>query len=135
MEQYEIIIIKLTAKTTQSLLIDVDEAETSETITIHAQVNGQTITSSNDGYFFAYQEFRDQLLKLGYGIPCSGSRLNAVQSAMMSGTDKIYLVKPGKPARSEDLVHIWDYDAIDSFPNTNDQNAFLEHWTARKPAH
>lgn len=96
MEKYEVIIKKLNSNHELPLILEVDEAETTENIVIEAFVSEQKITSTNDSYFSAYQEFRDQLLQLGYGIKCNGSRINAVQSGMMGATDKIYLVEMGK---------------------------------------
>ena len=79
----------------------------------------------------AYQEFRDKLLEAGYGIKCNGSRLNAVQSGMMETTDKIYLVEMGRQALMKDIVHIWDYADIDTFPDTKQQNEFFQQWAKR----
>ena len=70
------------------------------------------------------------MLLLGYGIKCNGSRINAIQSAMMSCTDKIYLVLIGRQAFMKDIVHIWDYAEIEEFPNTNEQMIFFEKWSS-----
>lgn len=71
------------------------------------------------------------MLAAGYGIKCNGSRLNVIQSGMMGATDKIYLVEMGKQVQTKDLVHIWDYAEIDIFPDTRQQNAFLEQWIVK----
>ena len=89
---------------------------------------GQEIVVSNYNYLPAYQEFRDRLLQLGLGIKCNGSRINAVQSGMMGANEKMYLVEIGKQARRENIVHIWDYAEIDTFPDTKQQSAFFEQW-------
>lgn len=128
MEKYEVIIKKLNSNHELPLVLEVDEAETTENIVIEAFVSEQKITSTNYSYFSAYQEFRDQLLQLGYGIKCNGSRINAVQSGMMGATDKIYLVEMGKQALMKDVVLIFDYADLSEFPNTEQQLAQFEQW-------
>lgn len=108
--------------------VEVDEAEETDYIVINADTNEEKFISENYSYFSAFQEFRDKLLEKGYGIKCNGSRINAVQSGMMSATDKIYLVEKGEQALIKDLVHLWDYADIDDFPDTKQQNSFFEEW-------
>ncbi len=128
MELYEVILIELNTQDELSVQIEVDEGETTENIVISATIKEQEITVSNYNYLLAFQEFRDKLLIAGYGIKCNGSRLNAVQSGMLGATDKVYLVERGKQALMKDIVHIWDYAEIDTFPDTKQQNAFFEQW-------
>lgn len=125
MERYEVILIQLNTKTQMATYVEVDEAELSENILISIIIQEQKITVSNDHYLLAYQEFRDKLLEIGYGIKCNGSRLNAVQSGMMGTTSKIYLVEFGKRALMKDVVPIWDYAEIDTFPDTKNKIIFL----------
>lgn len=128
MKQYEVVIIKLVNRAKQALIIEVDEAEVTENIVIKATVTGQEIVSSNYNYLSAYQDFRDKLLHLGYGIKCNGSRINAVQSGMMGSTAKVYLVKQGEKALMKDVVNIFDYAELDEFPNTKQQKDSFESW-------
>lgn len=128
MEKYEVIIKELNSNHELPLILEVDEAETTEDIVIHAFVSEQKIISTNCNYFSAYQEFRDQLFQLGYGIKCNGSRINAVQSGMMGATDKVYLVEMGKQALMKDVVSIFDYADLNEFPNTEQQLARFEQW-------
>lgn len=131
MEIHKVVLIELNEKTELIIRVEVDEAEISENIYINAKIKEQEFTSSSYNYLSAYQEFRDKLLEIGYGIKCNGSRINAVQSGMMGATDKIYLVEVGKQAMMKDIVHIWDYADIDSFPNTKQQNDFFYQWIKR----
>lgn len=131
MEEYEVILFNTESKDEMSVQINVDEAESSENIIIHALINGKEFSSSDAYYFPAFQEFRDKLLESGFGIKCNGAQLNAVQSEMFGATDKVYLVEPGKPALMKDLVCIWDYADITAFPNTEQQNAHSEQWMKR----
>ena len=128
MERKEISAFDIGNHVEVQLLIDVDEAETSENITIHLSLLDQEIFSSHYQYLNAYQEFRDRLLDLGYGLKCNGSRINAVQSPMMSCTDKVYLVELGQKALMKDIVHIFDYAYIDEFCTTQQQNEFFDEW-------
>ncbi|MBQ1991654.1 MAG: hypothetical protein II233_02640 [Clostridia bacterium] len=128
MEVYEITLIELSTKKEINIPVEVDEAEESENIVIYSKVKYHEVTSISDTYFIAYQEFRDELLALGYGIKCNGSRINAVQSGMMGATDKVYLVEMGKQALKKDIVNIWDYADIDIFANTQQQNSFFDQW-------
>lgn len=130
MEIYKVILVDLNTKEVLPIQVEVDEAETTDNITIHTVIGEQNITSSGYNYLPAYQTFRDKLLVLGYGIKCNGSRLNAVQSGMMNATDQVYLVAIGKQSLSKDIVHIWDYADIDTFPDTIQQHNFLELWTS-----
>jgi len=68
------------------------------------------------------------LLKLGLGLKCNGSCINAVQSAMMSYSSKIYLVEIGKQASLKSIVDIWGYCDINIFPDTEKQKEFTEAW-------
>ena len=67
-------------------------------------------------------------MELGYGLQCNGSRINAIQSGMMSQCDKIHLVEMGKQALANQIVCIWDYADIDFFPNTKMQLEFADQW-------
>lgn len=129
MEKYIIVAIELKTRQEQDLEIEADEGETTENIILKTAVNGEHIATLNYVYFSAFQELRDCILELGYGLKCSGSRLNAVQSGMMCATDKIYLVELGKQAYNKDIVSIYDYCDIDSFHSTQEQNTFLEKWS------
>ncbi|WP_343247544.1 hypothetical protein [Diplocloster hominis] len=131
MEIHEVVLMELNTGAELTTHVEVDEAEISENIYINAKIKEREITSSNYNYLPAYQEFRDKLLEIGYGIKCNGSRLNAVQSGMMGATDKVYLVEIGRQALMKDIVHIWDYADIDTFPDTSQQNDFFEHWIKR----
>lgn len=129
MEIYDVAFIELSSKKEIHFSVEVDEAEISDNIEIKAVIDGNTIEASNFNYFPAYQHFRDQMLLLGYGMKCNGSRINAVQSGMMGATDKIYLVELGRQAWMKDIVKIWEYAEIKEFPDTEQQQAFFAQWT------
>ena len=108
------------------VLIEVNED--SDEIEISTVVDGIDFFSSDESYLAAYQKLRDKLLELGYGLLCNGSRINAIQSGMMSHCEKIYLVEMGKKVLLNQVVCIWDYADIDVFPDTKEQLEFAEKW-------
>lgn len=128
MENFEVTVVNLNTKENQVLTIEVDEAETTEYIVIKVEISGRIVTASNENYLSAYQEFRDKMLDLGFGIKCNGSRINAVQSGMMGGTDKVYLVTFGQKALMKDVVNMFDYAEIDEFPDTKRQKEYFNQW-------
>ena len=128
MEKYDIKLYDLThAFETQGVVL-ADEGESSDDIILKITVENTEITAKSEDYFSAYQELRDKLLKNGFGLKCNGSLINAVQSAMMSYTPKVYLVELGKQALLKNIVSIWGYYNITRFPDTKEQNQFVEKW-------
>jgi len=126
-EQYKCKIVDLGYYDNEkTVLIEVNED--SDKIEISTVVGGIDFFSSDESYLAAYQKLRDKLLELGYGLQCNGSRINAVQSGMMSQCEKIYLVEMGKKALLNQVVCIWDYADIDVFPDTKEQLEFAEKW-------
>ncbi len=128
METYEVTIMNLKTKEEKILLIEADEAESSDDIVLKTVILEREFCSSNYNYLSAYQELRDKILELGYGIKCNGSRINVVQSGMMGASDKIYLVEFGRQALMKDVVGIFDYAEINEFPNSLQQNEYSMKW-------
>ena len=92
MEQYKCTVVDFGYyKNEKIVLININD-ETDE-IEISTEIDGINIYSSDECYFVAYQKFRDELLALGYGLKCNGSRINVIQSGMMGQCEKIYLVE------------------------------------------
>lgn len=128
MEEYIVTIIDIKTNSEIKATIFADEGETTENIVLKINVENKEICVSDDNYLPAYQKLRDQLLEMGYGIKCNGSRLNAVQSGMMGANDKIYLVELGRQALLKDIVSLYGYADINEFPDTKQQTDFLEKW-------
>lgn len=89
MEKYVVTVIELETLNKISLQVEADEAETDENIILITHLLGQVILVYDYNCFSTFQKLRDWLLKLGYGIKCNDSRLNAVQSNMMCSSEKI----------------------------------------------
>ncbi|MBU5484222.1 hypothetical protein KQI86_07755 [Clostridium sp. MSJ-11] len=128
MEKYMVTVVELKTQHEIKLVIEADEAETTENIILRAQVKDSLISVFDYNYFSAYQKLRNKILGLGYGIKCNGSRLNAVQSAMMGTSENIYLVELGRQAFTKDIVSLYDYAEISAFPDTQEQTAFFQRW-------
>ena len=130
MTNYKVNIFNLDTKDISLVEIKAAEEERNEIIRLSTQIENQIIIGEDDCYFSAFQKLRDGVLQYGYGIQCNGSRINAVQSAMMSYTPKIYLVEMGKQAFKKDIVNLYDFADISIFPDTKEQNAFFEKWAS-----
>lgn len=128
MEEHIVHIVNLESGDKTEIVICEDEDKETGDFILQTSVDDQELYASDYAYFLAYQKLRDKLLALGYGIQCNGSRLNAVQSAMMAPCAKVYLVELGRQALMKDVVQIYDYAELTAFPNTEQQNAFLENW-------
>lgn len=128
MEKYAVRLYDFNRACETESVVYADEGESSDEIILKISVESIVITTKSDGYFSAYQELRDELLKNGFGLKCNGSLINANQSAMMSYTPKVYLVEIGKQALLSNVVNIWDYCDINTFPDTKDQTQYTEKW-------
>lgn len=128
MEKYDIKLYDLNRTLEIEGVVFADEGELSDDIILKIKLENIVITAKSDGYFSAYQELRDELLENGFGLKCNGSLINAIQSSMMSYTRKVYLVEMGKQALLKNIVDIWGYCDITYFPDTREQNHFIEKW-------
>lgn len=108
--------------------IEVTEYEEEDGFRLATEVGGKEYSFKYDSYFATYQGLRDKLLDAGYSLKCNGSRINAIQSNMMSNCAKVYLVESGRQALMKEVVLIWDYAEIDTFPYTEEQSEFAEAW-------
>lgn len=130
MEKYEVTLLNLTEYSEVNTVVYAAEAETNDNIILKTTINGSELTSESNQYLVAYQILRDKLLQIGFELKCNGSLINATQSAMMSYTPKVYLVRIGEQAAMKDIVNIWDYCDTDDFPTTEQQKLFIQDWFA-----
>ena len=130
MEQYEVILLNFADNSETNVIVYADEAETTDNIFLKTTIDSKELISESEQYLSTYQMLRDQLLQNGFGLKCNGSLINANQSAMMSYTPKMYLVRIGEQAAMKDIVSIWDYCDTDDFPTTEQQKLFIQDWFA-----
>ena len=128
MEYYDVVIQNIKSKEESVICIEAEEAEETPLIVLLTHVDGKEFIASSMCYFQAFQELKELLLKKGYGMKCKGSLVNAVQSPMMSISDKIYLVEMGKHASLKDCVSMYEYIDIDKFASTLQQMDYFEEW-------
>ncbi|SFD39297.1 hypothetical protein [Clostridium uliginosum] len=128
MEKYNVIVVNLLNKKKSNLIIEADEAETSDDILLFVKLDNNEIVGGSEGYFEAFKQLKDKLLDLNYGIKCKGSLPNVVQSGMAANSDKIYVVELGKQALRKNLVSIYEYADIFEFSNSEEQDEFAEQW-------
>ena len=109
--------------------IDVQSGEDMSTgaFIIWGSLNDQEIKSAQDKYFAAFQQFRDKLLEAGYGIKCNGARLNAAPLSKFENGPKVYILESGN--NPESAVNLWDKADINDFPDSGQQNRFINKWT------
>lgn len=128
MEKYDVTLYDLSRKSEIKAVVYANEGDSSDYIILKITFENIVITVRSEGYFSAYQELRDKLLKNGFGLKCNGSLINATQSAMMTYTPKVYLVEMGKQALMKKIVGIWGYCDINVFPDTKEQKQYIEKW-------
>ncbi len=128
MEKYEVALLNLTENSEVNTIVYADEAETTDNIILKITINGRELTSESNQYLVVYQILRDKLLQIGFGLKCHGSLINVNQSAMMSYTPKVYLVRIGEQAAMNGIVNIWDYCNTYDFPTTEQQKLFIQDW-------
>ncbi len=126
MEKYAVTLLELRTQTVLPAAVSADEDGDAVRLTL--TLPQQTYTGQAEGYLEAYQVLRDALLNDGFGLQCAGSRLNAVQSAMMANVPQVYLVTNGRQALRADIVSIWETCDLRSFPDTQAQNQFRDQW-------
>lgn len=81
MEQYKCTVVDLGYYNNEKAVL-VEVNEDADEIEISTVIDGINFCGSDECYLAAYQKFRDELLKMGYGLQCNGSRMNAIQSEM-----------------------------------------------------
>ena len=128
MEKYDIKLYDLNKASEINGIVYAEEDKSSDGFILEITVENKVITARAEGYLSAYQELRDKLLKNSFGLKCSGSLINAHQSAMMSYVPQIYLVEMRKQALAQSIVSIWSYCDIKTFPDTKEQNQYIEKW-------
>jgi hypothetical protein len=92
-------------------------------------------TATGSDMFGALVRLRRQLEPDGLMVALQGSRRDAYPSGMardMGGGMKVYVIRPGLPARPEDLVKTLDDAPPDHMATVDEQRAFFEAWLAER---
>ena len=117
--------------TDNEIPLDVQSGEDMSTgaFIIWCSLNEQEIVSTQDKYFAAFQQFRDKLLEAGYGIKCNGARLNAAPLSKFENGPRVYILESDAKGLPENTVDIWDKADINEFPDSRQQNRFINKWS------
>ena len=92
-----------------------------------------TLTTTAEDYFAALCNIRQQLETRGILLRCYGASKNVYPSGMgrdMSLGLKAYKLTLGQPAKTSDLVFIFDTDANVIPASVSEQVVFFETWLA-----
>lgn len=90
------------------------------------------LTSESEvGYFYALTALREQLENIGFTIECNGSSENVFPSPMISSMgngEMAYRLTLGRPARSADLVNIFERGVEGTYTSVKRQQEFYDRW-------
>ena len=126
---HKVTIVELGTDNETRIDVQSGEDQTTGAFIIWCSLNDQEIVSTHDKYFAAFQQFRDKLLKAGYGIKCNGARLNVAPLSKFENGPRVYILESGAKTLPESTVDIWDEADIDDFPDSGRQNKFINKWT------
>ncbi|MBQ2697634.1 MAG: hypothetical protein IJF59_03070 [Clostridia bacterium] len=133
METYEVTVIDQLSKVEEPLTVEVETAGEGGGVSIRASLLGREVTGVADAPYPAFQAFRDEILKMGFGLQCCGARANAVQPDELLGSDRVALVRPGKKELMGEPVSMWEPAKMDVFPATIHQQGFSKRWREMEP--
>ncbi|MEZ6046262.1 MAG: hypothetical protein R3C11_11975 [Planctomycetaceae bacterium] len=129
--------IELNLLSTNSALLParlvIEELSDDQESQVHITLSwaAESLTVESHAEFFALCELRQKLQETGLSPLCFGAAENVYPSGMslsMSGGRMAYRMTPGKQARMQDLVDIFDTEP-DLVPVTVEaQKAFFERW-------
>ena len=125
-EEYEVKIKKLDDGTFSDAVVN--EYDDGEKLKFTAKIGGETYVGENEDYFTAFKKLRDSLLADGYGMCCAGALVNALQSGMMAGSDRVYLVRLRENPTMKDAVGIFSPAEIEDFPYSKAQEIYAERF-------
>lgn len=126
MEEYPVKLKKLADGTFSDIVVKEDD--NGETIKFSVQMDGKIFVGEDEDYLTAFRKLRDVLLSAGCGMCCAGALVNALQSGMMAGSDRVYLVKLGEKPSMKNAVGIFDPAGADIFPDSRAQEIYAERF-------
>lgn len=126
---HKVTIVELATGNETRLDVQSGENMSDGTYVIWCSLNDQEMTSTEDKYFKSFQQFRDKLLEAGYGIKCNGARLNVAPLSKFETGPQVYILESGKKNNPDITVNIWDKADINDFPDSRQQNRYINKWT------
>ena len=128
-KNHKVTIVELGTDNESPLDVQSGEDMSTGAFIIRCSLNEQEIVSTQDKYFAAFQQFRDKLLEAGYGIKCNGARLNAAPLSKFENGPRVYILESDTKGLPENTVDIWDEADINEFPDSRQQNRFINKWS------
>lgn len=126
MEEYSVKLKKLTDGTFYDSVVT--EEDNGEVLKFKAEIGGRNYVGEDEDYYTAFRKLRDVLLTAGYGMCCAGAMVNALQSGMMAGSDRVYLVRTGEKPSVKDAAGIFDPADLEIFPDSKAQEIYTERF-------
>lgn len=102
-----------------------------EMVLIELTVDNNTISFQDETFFQAFQALRQYLEKKYIQIMCNGAAINVYPSPMQlsMGVGRFaYKLTTGKPAKTEDIVDIFEYDRDLKFVGIDEQFNYYISW-------
>ncbi len=99
------------------------------------QAGDIVLSEEANNYFGALMNLRKQTEPLGIKILCNGCCKNVFPSPMileMGDAVKAYKMTMGKPAKTEDLVDIFEPCDLESYATIEEQAEFYNMWINRR---
>lgn len=126
MEEYSVKLKKLTDGTFYNAVVT--EEDNGEVLKFKAEIGGKNYVGEDEDYYTAFRKLMDVLLTAGYGMCCAGAMVNALQSGMMAGSDRVYLVRTGEKPSVKDTAGIFDPADLEIFPDSKAQEIYTERF-------
>lgn len=111
-------------------LIELTENE--ETVEIKFFLEKLVLEKEGDNYFETLNALREELEKKNIKLLCKGCCKNVYPSAMLLNMGlgrKAYTLIPGKQAKMDSLVDIFDSCSIEEYSTIEQQLEYFENWT------
>jgi hypothetical protein len=108
-----------------------EETPENDTVLLVLNFENRRIKARDDNFFNALQTIRRQIEPEGYRLNCYGASLNVYPSNMsldMGSGDKAYKLTLGQPAKSTDIVDIFDTGSDMVLATVDKQEAFYNSW-------
>jgi len=128
MEHYK---VTLLSETRSPQLAAVRVYDESEDCRIDLAFAGKSFDATAEDFFESFCRIREQLEAIGLKPNCYAADLQSYPSGMsrsMGGGLKLYRLTLGSPARTADLVHMFDSDENVVPGTVDEQRRFFDAW-------
>lgn len=113
------------------LILYEESPDDEDMVLIELSIIGDTISFKHENFFQALQSLRQHLEEKHIQIMCNGAAFNVYPSTMQlsMGSGRLaYKFKFGKPAVTEDIVDIFEFDKDLKFVEIKEQFSYYISW-------